>query len=553
MGIFSSKTKNELEKLIEENDELKNTLHTFVQKHQSLTELNNKITESQKSFSDISNEVEKIKKQLTKFEEDLTSRKAAANNANDLVERLEGRKKDLESTISLLEQNSSLPEEVLKQLSGKSSQLDDLNEQYLNLQKNISFLKQEEERLNNLLIQRDGNMDDALFKLRKAEDDFNKRVTELKNEESRKLSIIKNLDEKIHLSEEIKNTLDASISSFISQLTEKEKLFTELAANRDKILEEIRKNKSTYDELEYKFNFHKENLWRLEEDTKALAEKKIILSDEVRKFESIKSELQEKILQLRTNEDNLNESISSKQKIIEGLEKRKFEVEETYLQLENNLSQVLQKFIEEQTSAKSRIALLKQEILDKEKEISSKERLLLDKTSQIAEYGGLTKILQKERATTEQIITNLKDQQIDLNEQLPGLREKINRQKLLTQQLKAEIEQLEGKKESVEKELKSIITQINNSYSNLDETKQKLQQEVIEKRSELEEIKEQIEQFENVLRDLKVEVRQVDTQKEQFTAKVSELIALEKSLKHSISEHEKKLSESNNDNSSTES
>jgi len=553
MGIFSSKTKNELEKLIEENDELKNTLHTFVQKHQSLTELNNKITESQKSFSDISNEVEKIKKQLTKFEEDLTSRKAAANNANDLVEKLEGRKKDLESTISLLEQNSSLPEEVLKQLSGKSSQLDDLNEQYFNLQKNISFLKQEEERLNNLLIQRDGNMDDALFKLRKAEDDFNKRVTELKNEESRKLSIIKNLDEKIHLSEEIKNTLDASISSFISQLTEKEKLFTELAANRDKILEEIRKNKSTYDELEYKFNFHKENLWRLEEDTKALAEKKIILSDEVRKFESIKSELQEKILQLRTNEDNLNESISSKQKIIEGLEKRKFEVEETYLQLENNLSQVLQKFIEEQTSAKSRIALLKQEILDKEKEISSKERLLLDKTSQIAEYGGLTKILQKERATTEQIITNLKDQQIDLNEQLPGLREKINRQKLLTQQLKAEIEQLEGKKESVEKELKSIITQINNSYSNLDETKQKLQQEVIEKRSELEEIKEQIEQFENVLRDLKVEVRQVDTQKEQFTAKVSELIALEKSLKHSISEHEKKLSESNNDNSSTES
>jgi len=553
MGIFSSKTKNELEKLIEENDELKNTIHTFVQKHQSLTELNNKITESQKSFSDISNEVEKIKKQLTKFEEDLTSRKAAANNANDLVEKLEGRKKDLESTISLLEQNSSLPEEVLKQLSGKSSQLDDLNEQYFNLQKNISFLKQEEERLNNLLIQRDGNMDDALFKLRKAEDDFNKRVTELKNEESRKLSIIKNLDEKIHLSEEIKNTLDASISSFISQLTEKEKLFTELAANRDKILEEIRKNKSTYDELEYKFNFHKENLWRLEEDTKALAEKKIILSDEVRKFESIKSELQEKILQLRTNEDNLNESISSKQKIIEGLEKRKFEVEETYLQLENNLSQVLQKFIEEQTSSKSRIALLKQEILDKEKEISSKERLLLDKTSQIAEYGGLTKILQKERATTEQIITNLKDQQIDLNEQLPGLREKINRQKLLTQQLKAEIEQLEGKKESVEKELKSIITQINNSYSNLDETKQKLQQEVIEKRSELEEIKEQIEQFENVLRDLKVEVRQVDTQKEQFTAKVSELIALEKSLKHSISEHEKKLSESNNDNSSTES
>ncbi len=39
MGLFSSKSKEEIEKLIEENDELKNTLHSILQKNQSLTEI----------------------------------------------------------------------------------------------------------------------------------------------------------------------------------------------------------------------------------------------------------------------------------------------------------------------------------------------------------------------------------------------------------------------------------------------------------------------------------------------------------------------------------
>ena len=46
MSLFSSKTKNGIEKLVEENDELKNTLHTVLQKHQNLVELDIKLAEA---------------------------------------------------------------------------------------------------------------------------------------------------------------------------------------------------------------------------------------------------------------------------------------------------------------------------------------------------------------------------------------------------------------------------------------------------------------------------------------------------------------------------
>jgi hypothetical protein len=63
MSLFTSKTKSEIEKLIEENDELKNTLHVVLQKHQSLIELERKLTEARKESSESIKLIEKHKKQ----------------------------------------------------------------------------------------------------------------------------------------------------------------------------------------------------------------------------------------------------------------------------------------------------------------------------------------------------------------------------------------------------------------------------------------------------------------------------------------------------------
>src|SRR3989339_1469530 len=64
MSLFSSKTKSEIEKLVEENDELKNTLHTVLQKHQNLVELDNKLTEARKQFNELQKQAEKFKNEI---------------------------------------------------------------------------------------------------------------------------------------------------------------------------------------------------------------------------------------------------------------------------------------------------------------------------------------------------------------------------------------------------------------------------------------------------------------------------------------------------------
>lgn len=527
MGIFSSKRKSELDKLIEENDELKNTLHSFVQKHQSLSELDNKIAESRKDLLELSKMNENLRKELKNLDQEIKTKKE--NLENQLLE--EGK----ESQVS---------EELLQQIEEKRLLLSKLSEQYNALQNNLGVLKKEEERIHEVLNKYGGNFEDAAFKIKEEENEFIEKLNQLKAEESKKNVIIKSLDEKISLSEEIKANLETSISALVGQLAEKEKAFTEFSLKRDSILEEIRSRQKEFDEFEYKFKYHKETINKAEDELKQLSEKRSLLLEEVRKFEIVRSETQDKILQQRSEEERLNELITMKQKAIEELEKRKFDIEESHLHIENNLAQVLLKFTEEISSSKNRLGVLKQEIFDKEKDVSTKEKILLEKTSQIAEYGGMTKILQKERSTTEQSIANLKEHQNELNEELSALKDKVNKQKINLSQLKAETETLQSKKEIIEKEFRLIFTQGSENYKNLEENKQRIYQEIAVAQKELDELKNNITVVKAELRDLKLETTGVETQKEEFAAKISELIALEKNLKYRISEYEKKLANS---------
>jgi len=56
----------------------------------------------------------------------------------------------------------------------------------------------------------------------------------------------------------------------------------------------------------------------------------------------------------------------------------------------------------------------------------------------------------------------------------------------------------------------------------------------------------QISALKSELRDLKLEIAKVEAQKEEYSAKVSELITLEKNLKHRVSEYQKKIEDFEN-------
>ncbi|MDP2039096.1 MAG: hypothetical protein Q8L04_17080, partial [Ignavibacteria bacterium] len=57
---------------------------------------------------------------------------------------------------------------------------------------------------------------------------------------------------------------------------------------------------------------------------------------------------------------------------------------------------------------------------------------------------------------------------------------------------------------------------------------------------ELEDLINQVADLRAQLRELKNETAKVETQKEEYSAKISELIAMEKNLRFKIAEHERK-------------
>jgi len=542
MSLFSSKSKSEIEKLVEENDELKNTLHAVLQKHQNLIELDNKLTEARKQFSELQKQTEKYKDEIdskTGLVRELTNSIESLNEKKTLVETQTD-----ELTTSGFDARKDEIDNLNKHYNDLKFSYEKLLNEHSSLQHNVASLRLEEEKLTGTIGQYGGNIDESITRLKEIETELDERIAQLKIEESRRNSVIKALDEKITLSEDIKSNLELSLSAIVGQLAEKEKLFAEYSNQKDSLSEELRTKQKEYDGFELRFNFAKENIQKMEDEVHSLYEKRTSLSDEIHKYEVIKNEIQEKILIYRNEEENYSESLKQKQNAIEEIEKHKFEVEEAHLIVENNFSQVLLKFTEELSTAKNRLGSLRQEVLDKEKELNSKEKILLEKTTQIAEYGGMTKVLQKERAATEQFMRNLKEEFSELNDKVIQLKDEANKQKINLQQLRSETSSFEIKKESLEKEIKQLLNQTSENFSGLNENKQKLSLEVAQGSRELDELKELISKMRNELRDLKAETANVETQKEEFTAKISELIAMEKNLKYKISEHEKKINNS---------
>lgn len=529
MSLFSSKTKSELEKLIEENDELKNTVHSYVQKHNSLTELEGKLTAARKELDLLNKKIQIGNDNLGKFDSEIEKRRKLVNELDHKIAQIDEVDKKY---ANLNEKHMDL-----------ENAFGELQEQYLTLEGTVQELHDKEENLRATKTLTESSLDDVKKKIKETEEELENVRINVKSEENTKSAKVIELDEKISLSEDIKSNLEASIAALVGQLSEKEKMFAEFIDKRDSLIEELRLRQKEFDEHDYKFNYQRDMINKLEEELKQLEDKKTNFSTDIRKFEIVKIELQDEILSLRNEEERYTESLAVKLESVNELEKKKHEIEESRFNIESNFSQVLQQFTEEVSTQKILITSLRHEIMEKEKELSDKEKTLSEKTSKVAEYGGLMKVLQKERAATEQTIKNLKEQSAEINDELSELREKTNSQKAQMQQYHSEVELIEMKKSSLELELNQIISQAGTAYNNLDENKKRVSSEISSSQVELDELKKLIVEHKNELRNLKQETANVAVQKEDYSSKISELIAMEKTLKSKISKYQKQTGE----------
>ena len=499
MSLFSSKSQAQIEKLTEENDELKNTLHTVLQKHTSHMELESKIEDSKKELA-----------------------------------RLSDIQKDLEENI----QNLNLDKvEKTQELDSVKSEIDAIEQKKIALQEEIDAIKIEPK------LEEIKKLEEQIESLKQDENELSETISKLKTEEAKKAVLLRNFDERISLSDEVKTNLDTSMNTIVQLISDKEKEHAELTDKIEQASQEFMHKQNEMLEFDRQHGSETEKLRKMEEETTALEQKKIKLLDEIRNAEIIKSQINEDILTVKDKEEEFVHKLNEiKEQILEE-EKKKLEVEESHLQVENSLSETMRKFIDELNDAKTKLNTTKQEIHEKEKILNEKEKILLEKSFQIAEYGGLNKVLQKEKAATEEMITGLKTQQKELSDNVAELKDKEAEQKILLNKIRTEHDAIKSKKEELEKRFKEFLDITNNSYSEAEKRNELLSSELKEKTTQVEDIKSRIEKEKDEVRKLKEEFSKIDLLKEEHTAKVTELIAQEKNLQKKISDLEQQIND----------
>lgn len=219
---------------------------------------------------------------------------------------------------------------------------------------------------------------------------------------------------------------------------------------------------------------------------------------------------------------------------ISEIEKRKYEIEESQLELENILSGTIQKYTEEVNVANQKLGAIKKIILDKEKQLRDIEKLIIEKSSQVAEYQGLVKVLQKERATFEIMVSELKNEQNEMNSLISQLKDKENERRIMLHQLKTETDSIQVKKMELEREFKLILKSTNENFGALEERKKAVLEEIKINDEKLDVVNKNISESKNLLQSIKKESAAVEIEKERSTAKISELIAMEKALQSKI-------------------
>lgn len=88
------------------------------------------------------------------------------------------------------------------------------------------------------------------------------------------------------------------------------------------------------------------------------------------------------------------------------------------------------------------------------------------------------------------------------------------------------------------------MEQINRNYGEAEKKNKSLSEEIEQNEKVAEELDEKVEEAKSQLQEMKSEAAKKEVEKEEYSAKISQLIALEKRLQTKISSYERRLNES---------
>jgi len=556
MALFNSKKQTEIDKLINENDELKNQLHSVLLKHESYEDLEKNLSQIRREIGELHRKEEVINKNLAEYETVKSEKERHLNDLNSKILELEEIKENLHTTIqsynaqvSILEERSKDLDvkldrsmEIETKLAAAAEKKEILDRDIAEKEQTFAYLSTIEREIQSELEKEKNELDEvksktlgihseieglnskleaqyqAVNEMERKEEDVSRRLSLLSGEEERKSAAVKSLEEKITLNEEIKTNLESALNNLTERLNLNEAQYSEQMEKRDRMQEELLELRKEGDDLRNRIDIAKEqfNVFQTEaaKHSRQLAE----LGAEIQKIELLRSELGLEINSLNEIKEKISSEIADKKNFINELELKQKSIEENRLQTEEGLNSLITKYLSDLDEARAMKDELQSEITKKMNESAGLDKILNEKSSVLAGKESELRIAARELEFAVKQNENLKKEKEDLLEKISLLRENVSKHNSQMTSLKYETESLHIKKADIQRDLAYLMTQISREYA--------------ESESKLKTLNESISSGENIYRELISRIDAAKEELENLTAGINE-IKEKKEIQHS--------------------
>ncbi|MCF6270742.1 MAG: hypothetical protein L3J41_13590 [Melioribacteraceae bacterium] len=349
------------------------------------------------------------------------------------------------------------------------------------------------------------------------------------------------ISEQLKNDESIRRNMQTNIAELIQELNEKEKTFKEYAVTKDKFIDEISQKRNELDNVNFEIKNKKETISELEKGIEICDNQKKEIELNIEKRKSIVEDVERNLIRKKEEENSFEEHLTELKNGISDFEEKKFKVEENILQLESSFAETTKKFTEEINESKTKLTSLKQLIIEKDRDFNKKEKVFLERNTQLAEYTGMVRLLRKEKEAVEKQVSDLKKTKERLNDSIISLKEKESNGKTTINQYNLEIQGLIKKRASISYELNSLIDSSNNSYSEYNEKNGLLISEIQNNEKTLSKLSEKINDLELSLIQINENISKADLEKEERSTNISQLITMEKTFKEKVEIYKKEL------------
>ncbi len=503
MSLFSSKKQDEIDKLVNENDELKNQLHSVLLKQGSFEELENNLIRAKKELAELQLKDDTLLKNISDREASIADKEKYLGDLNSKILELEEIKDNLHSTInaysaqvSLLEDRgklldekaaqsaeieiklaqlvekkeildrdvadkeqtfaylSTIEREIQADLEKERAQLDSIKNQVISLQTEIETSNIQYEESKNRIASLAGE-----------EEAVSKKLNILNEEESRKTAHIKSLEDKILLNEEIKGNLETTLADLVAQLNRNENSYLEQSEKRDIIQNEILSLRKERDDLDNKLNLAKEQFEVFQQEASKHTALLNTLGEEVRKLEGFKEKLEREIETLKSDADKSLNDAEEKKIFLAEIETSIKEIEKLHIMTDKGFGALIEKYMADFDDSRKMKEDLEKETILKKSEAEELDKLIMDKRALLNETGALIAAEQKELNMIQTAVVSGREERDSVNSELASAKDNISRLSGQLAALRYETENLQIKKSDLQRDLSFLMMQISREYS----------------------------------------------------------------------------------------